>query len=159
MRWKVRARRPSVGMKEECVCGTRRRAGYVTAVFGFLMSVSFSAHWLLSCYCWQEVFTVNTSIKLVIKIFSLSGPFKSFTEMLLKGLVGLVVCTLLQLASNFYMVQVSDPTLTANECCVCLRLQLYFPEVSQFEQRGLCVQSTECFWKPACVKCVRTGMG
>lgn len=51
---------------EEGVClwqggsGMNRTVGYVTAVFGFLMNLSLPAHWLLSCYCWQECRSIIT---------------------------------------------------------------------------------------------------
>lgn len=40
--------------------GTNRTVGYVTAMFGFLMNLFLPAHWLLSCYCWQEKRSINT---------------------------------------------------------------------------------------------------
>lgn len=40
--------------------GTTRTVGYATAMFGFLMNLSLPAHWLLSCYCWQEKCSINT---------------------------------------------------------------------------------------------------
>ena len=60
-----RGREKTMGIREECVrstggSGMNRTVGYVTAVFGFLMNLSLPAHWLLSCYCWQEGCSINT---------------------------------------------------------------------------------------------------
>lgn len=55
-----------MGMKEKCVCSTGRgfwdeqNCWLCKLCIWFLMNLSLPAHWLLSCYCWQETSSINT---------------------------------------------------------------------------------------------------
>ncbi len=64
------------GCSERGGSGMNRTVGYVTAVFGFLMNLSLPAHWLLSCYCWQEKCSINTHTQSIKTSFAVQKFFK-----------------------------------------------------------------------------------